>query len=110
MMKRRDLLRGVLAGGSWGVLEACAGAGANAPAGGSTPDTSGPARTSPAFDPAVLALADAALGAARDAGASYADIRIADYRTQALRARESRIISVSDDESRGFGVRVIVNG
>jgi TldD protein len=117
MMKRRDLLRGVLAGGSWGVLEACAGAHPVAapatPASNKSPSNSGAAGGAsgqPGFDPATLALADAALQAARDAGATYADIRIADYRTQGLRAREARIISVSDDESRGFGVRVIVNG
>jgi TldD protein len=114
MMKRRDLLRGVLAGGSLGVLEACSRAGGppgSAAAHGGAPAGNTPvAPNAPAFDARVVALADAALEAARAAGASYADIRIADYRTQALRAREARIISVSDDESRGFGVRVIVNG
>jgi TldD protein len=117
MMKRRELLRGILAGGSWGVLEACSAAqgvapGANPTSHGSASraTTPGAAPAEPSFAPATLALADVALQAARDAGASYADIRIADYRTQGLRAREARIISVSDDESRGFGVRVIVNG
>jgi TldD protein len=114
MIKRRDVLRGVLAGGSLGVLEACTrapgstapAAAANASQGAMAPATP----NTPAFDPTTLELAAAALQAARDAGATYADVRIADYRTQALRAREARIISVSDDSSRGFGVRVIVNG
>src|SRR5690606_805379 len=108
MINRRDLLRGVLAGGSLGVLGGCARPGAPAsaplsPAGGASP-------SEPAFDPRVLALAARALQAAREAGASYADVRVADYRTQALRAREQRITAVSDETSSGFGVRVIANG
>jgi TldD protein len=109
MMKRRDLLRGVLAGGSLGVLDACAKPGATpgaAQALGAAPGNV----SEPAFDARTVALAAAALQAARDAGATYADIRIADYRTQALRAREARIISISDDASSGFGVRVIAGG
>src|SRR5512134_35915 len=110
MINRRDLLRGMLAGSSLGVLEACARA--NAPAAvAPTSPAGGPAPSAePAFTPGVQALAASALQAARDAGASYADIRIADYRTQAMRAREQRIVSVSDDTSSGFGVRVIANG
>lgn len=64
----------------------------------------------PVFDQKIKALADLALQAAHDAGATYADVRIADYRNQALRTREQRVVSVRDDESRGFGVRVIVAG
>jgi TldD protein len=119
MMKRRDLLRGVLAGGSMGVLEACTSK-ASVPVATSAGSTRGGAdssaassrsgATEPAFDPRVEALAAAALSAARQAGATYADIRIADYRTQALRAREGRITTVSDDTSSGFGVRVIAEG
>jgi TldD protein len=98
----------MVAGGSLGVLEACA-----RPPAAASPGPVGAALEgggAPPFDPAILALADAALQAARDAGATYADIRIADYRTQAMRAREARVISVSDDTSSGFGVRVIANG
>ena len=60
----------------------------------------------PAFDARTVALAAAALQAALDAGASYADVRIGDYRTQALRTREARVVSVNDNDSRGFGMRV----
>jgi TldD protein len=114
MLKRRDLLRGVLASGSLGWLEACAKtsgprASPSAAGPGSTPGAANPAAALPG-DPLVGALAAAALSAARDAGATYADIRIADYRTQALRARENRIVSVSDDASSGFGVRVVAHG
>lgn len=37
-------------------------------------------------------------------------MRIADYRTQALRTRAARVVSLSDESSRGFGVRVIAQG
>ena len=108
-IRRRDLLRGALAGGSLGVLDACAKAGGTpGPAQGTGGGSGNVAE--PAFDARTVALAAAALQAARDAGATYADIRIADYRTQALRAREARIISISDDASSGFGVRVIAGG
>jgi TldD protein len=105
-MKRRDLLRGALASGSLGLLSACSkstGVHASSPG-----NVAGPA--TPAFDARIKALSDLALQAARDAGASYADIRIADYRTQALRTREARVVSATDDASRGFGVRVIAQG
>lgn len=55
-------------------------------------------------------LAAAALDAARSAGATYADIRINRYRNQFLSAREERVEWVSDNESFGFGVRVIAGG
>ncbi|MEY4544833.1 MAG: hypothetical protein RL685_1028 [Pseudomonadota bacterium] len=98
-MRRRQLLSAALAGGSLGVLHGCSRV-SSAPV---VPED-------PRFDPRVRALAELALDAARDAGASYADVRIADYRTQALRTREARVVSVSDDSSRGFGVRVIAQG
>lgn len=105
-MKRRDLLRGALASGSLGLLSAC-GKAARAPA--SAPNQlAGP--PGPAFDPGTKALSLLALEAARNAGATYADVRIADYRTQSLRTREARVVSLSDDSSRGFGVRVIAQG
>jgi TldD protein len=56
------------------------------------------------------ALADAALEAARSAGATYADVRIGRYRRQFVSTRERRINGISDTESYGAGVRVIVNG
>lgn len=105
MMKRRDVLRGMLATGSLGVLESCSRSGVTAPL--EAPRVLG---AEPSIDPALRALADGALEAARALGATYADVRIADYRTQALRAREARIVSISDDTSTGFGVRVVADG
>lgn len=61
-------------------------------------------------DAALRALADVALDEARAAGASYADIRIADYRTQRIATREDRVLALEDSEDRGFGVRVIADG
>jgi TldD protein len=56
------------------------------------------------------ALADAALNAARAAGATYADARLNRYLSQSMSARDGRISSVFNSESYGCGVRVIANG
>jgi TldD protein len=62
------------------------------------------------FDQDRDALASAALNAARSAGADYADIRIATSRTQFVATRERIVAGVSDSETSGFGVRVLVDG
>ena len=97
---RRDFIRttsaataGLLATGPALVI----GAAAQAPA-------------APGADPAVIALADAALDSARSAGASYADVRIGRYRRQQIATRERQIAGVSDTESYGLGVRTLVDG
>ncbi|HZH66253.1 MAG TPA: TldD/PmbA family protein [Flavisolibacter sp.] len=59
---------------------------------------------------AKKALADAALNEAKRGGATYADVRIGRYLTQALAAREARIQNISNNESFGVGIRVIVSG
>jgi TldD protein len=55
-------------------------------------------------------LADAALAAAKQAGASYADIRINRYRNQFIFTRDRRVQNIVNTEDFGFGVRVIVDG
>jgi TldD protein len=106
-MHRRDFLIGT---GAAVALGACAGRG-QAPralqpgAAGTTGADAGPMP-----DADLRALADVALNEARAAGASYADIRIADYRTQRVATREDRVLDVEDSEDRGFGVRVIADG
>jgi TldD protein len=55
-------------------------------------------------------LAMRALDAARSAGATYADFRMAANRSQALGTRERQITFFNDAETYGFGVRVIANG
>src|SRR5215831_1474769 len=61
-------------------------------------------------DSELKGLADAALAAARQAGASYADIRINRYRNQFLFTRDRRVQNLVNTEDFGFGVRVIVDG
>ncbi len=56
------------------------------------------------------ALAEAALAAARRAGASYCDVRIGRYLNQAVITREHNVQNVTNSESSGIGIRVIVNG
>lgn len=67
-------------------------------------------RTAQFSNPDFEKLAETALTVARGLGASYADIRIARYRTQSVSTREQRVLNVSDSESYGFGIRVIVKG
>ncbi len=55
-------------------------------------------------------LADAALGAARDSGASYCDVRIGRYLRQFVITREDKVQNVVNTESTGVGVRVIADG
>jgi TldD protein len=55
-------------------------------------------------------LADAALEAARAGGASYADVRIARYLNQFVSSRERLIQNITNTESYGAGIRVLVQG
>jgi TldD protein len=64
----------------------------------------------PLTDPTFKELAMRALDAAKSAGAEYADVRISQNRNQAIQAREHRVQSLSDSETFGFGVRVLVKG
>jgi len=56
------------------------------------------------------AIADAALGAATSAGASYCDVRIGRYLNQFVITREDKVQNVVNTESLGVGIRVIANG
>ena len=55
-------------------------------------------------------LADAALNAARSAGASYCDVRVGRYLRQFVITREKNVENVVSTESTGVGVRVIADG
>ncbi|HMM67861.1 MAG TPA: TldD/PmbA family protein [Dokdonella sp.] len=55
-------------------------------------------------------LADSALGAAKDAGASYCDVRIGRYLRQFVITREDKIENIVNTESTGIGIRVVANG
>jgi TldD protein len=56
------------------------------------------------------ALADAALSAARAAGASYADLRIHAITNEVVQLRDGELQSAVTDREIGFAVRVIVDG
>jgi len=69
-----------------------------------------PASVPPPMDPATKELLMEALNAAKLAGATYADARIARYRDNQIFTREQQIINVVDQDSMGCGVRALVDG
>jgi TldD protein len=54
-------------------------------------------------------LTDHALNVAKLAGARYADIRILDRREQVVSVKNGNVDGVGDQDSQGFGVRVLVD-
>ena len=67
------------------------------------------ARATPG-DPTLRELAFYGIDAAKTAGAQYADVRIAENRSQRIFTREHRVQNLHDSETFGIGVRVLVNG
>ena len=61
-------------------------------------------------DDRVRELMMTALSAAKDAGASYCDVRIGRYRNSVVATRERQITRTADTDSIGAGVRVLVDG
>lgn len=55
-------------------------------------------------------LADTAMQAAREAGATYCDVRIGRYLRQFVSTRENKVNGVVNTESTGVGIRVIAGG
>ncbi|HKC62629.1 MAG TPA: DNA gyrase modulator, partial [Pyrinomonadaceae bacterium] len=55
-------------------------------------------------------LAEVALNTAKQKGAAYADIRIARTLNNFVNTRERRVENVTNTESYGFGVRVLLDG
>lgn len=55
-------------------------------------------------------LTDRALDAAQRAGATYADVRIAERLTETLTVKNGQLEAAASNETRGFGVRVLVDG
>ena len=55
-------------------------------------------------------MADAAMSAAKAAGASYCDVRVGRYLRQFIQTREANVQGVTNTESSGVGVRVIADG
>jgi TldD protein len=69
----------------------------------------------PEIDPAFLALplrrlADAALGRARELGATHADFRLERIRNQVISLRDGKLQSAGTGEDLGFAVRVVHDG
>ncbi|WP_442941871.1 TldD/PmbA family protein [Nocardia sp. NBC_00416] len=58
----------------------------------------------------LAALAEAALSAARAAGAEHADLRVHRLCTQVIRLRDGRVEALTDTVELGFAVRVVVDG
>ncbi|HEY1140743.1 MAG TPA: metallopeptidase TldD-related protein [Lysobacter sp.] len=55
-------------------------------------------------------ISDAAMQAARDAGATYCDVRIGRYLRQFVITREDKVQNIVNTESTGVGIRVISDG
>ena len=112
---RRDFLKASSAAAAAAGLAACGASSQTTPA-ATSPALS--ASTSPTRLPPTPALGDAAikdlalraLDASRTAGAQYADVRIQQNRNQNVSTRERRVQGLSDSESFGFGIRVLVDG
>ncbi|MEX2582945.1 MAG: TldD/PmbA family protein [Gemmatimonadota bacterium] len=64
----------------------------------------------PSADGATRDLMLRALDTARAAGAQYADVRVSLNRNQGISTREDRVTGISDNETMGLGIRVLVNG
>jgi TldD protein len=62
------------------------------------------------MDPVTRALLMEALNAAKLAGASYADARIARQQLNIIATRERQIESIEDSDTMGCGVRALVDG
>ncbi len=63
------------------------------------------------FDPSrARAIAETALGAARAAGASYADVRAIGQETESVAVKNEEISELGRNHDFGFGVRVIADG
>ena len=101
---RREFLKSLTAAA---LLAGCARVPGVSNAGGVT---TVPATPDAGADASVRDLAMDALQAARDAGASYADVRFGRYRRQSIGTRERQVTNVSDRESYGVGIRALVNG
>ncbi len=55
-------------------------------------------------------FAEKALGLAKKASVSYADIRVSRYDNQRIATREQQVRSIASSSSYGYGVRVLKRG
>lgn len=61
-------------------------------------------------DPAIKALMQVALDAAKSGGASYCDVRVSARRQQNVGTRDRIVTGVGDTDTFGLGVRTLVDG
>ena len=101
---RREFITQAAAAGAAIGIAGCAPAATSSPAPAPAP------ATATGGDPTFKDLAMLALDAAKSAGASYADVRISRNRNQSISTREQRVQNLVDNETFGFGVRVLVDG
>jgi TldD protein len=64
----------------------------------------------PVDDERLAEVTDAGLGAAADAGASHATVRVERIRTQVVVLRDAKLETAADDTELGMGVRVLRGG
>jgi TldD protein len=64
----------------------------------------------PTADASIRQLMMLALDEATSAGAEYADVRVSRNRNQGINTRENRVTGLSDNETMGLGLRVLVGG
>ncbi|HEU4533909.1 MAG TPA: TldD/PmbA family protein, partial [Polyangiaceae bacterium] len=74
------------------------------------PPPGAPPAAAPAAPPSLADVLGRAIDAAKRQGATYADARVHQRRTSRVVAREDHVVSVSDEETYGVGVRVIADG
>jgi TldD protein len=67
-------------------------------------------QSGPVDDALRTEIAETALARAAALGATYADIRVSRYRRESIATRERQVQNVSRSTSRGYGLRVLVNG
>ncbi|GJG86336.1 TldD protein [Gemmatimonadetes bacterium T265] len=108
-LHRRDFLKGTAAAAATAALARRVGATSLAP---DPYATAGyvPLHGASPGDPGVRDLLMRALDSAKGAGASYADARVGQNRSQAVFTRERRVQALADTETQGIGVRALVDG
>jgi len=55
-------------------------------------------------------LLDRALNAAQLAGASYADVRVVEARSQIIEVKNRKVATLQEPSSAGVGIRVLIDG
>jgi TldD protein len=102
--------RGWLAGSSAVALGACADEAPRRPRPPPAPPAATAAPRAPEAAPSLADVLGRAIDTAKRQGATYADARVHQKRISRVVTREDHVVSVSDEETYGIGVRVLVDG